>query len=982
MGLLQLRTCSVDLGHRQVLRGGAVVPLSRLEAGLLEYLALRPHQDIPRDELWREVWQGTSGSPSRAVDLTVTRLRRKLGEPDPPEHLLTSHGVGYRFAPPAPARPATPVSARPLVEIPTGSLDLEGRVFLRLDGAQLPLTRLDGALLEELISGAPVPMEELASRLWGRGRHRQALTAALGRLRKKIEPDPERSTALVTVRGTGVRLVVGAAGERSPPRALATSFVETPALLLAEDAMRRHRLLTLRGPGGIGKTRLARALADRWLVGDPSLQVCFCALQGAADERSLLQSVGESLQIEPDRLDLEQVEEALAECPAGTLLVLDNFEHLVPLAGLIERWALCAPELRIVVTSRLALGLLSEHCLELGPMSVESGARLFCERSGAPACPAVRALVARLDGLPLAIELAAARARTLGPESLLERIGERLDLLVRPFPGALSPHTTLRGAFDWSWELLSPAERRALAWLSVLAGPFDLVLARALLGEEGEPLVCRLEAHSLVQRAPGGWQLLETVREYAAEKLLLMGERQPALGARTAAVLSLAERHVEALEGPGSGCAVRALRQLKDELYALYTTAEDAEVAARAALWLSHIVGRRSAVQLLQEGLQGRLARGVGPELAARLRLRLGQLLAVLGRIDEAQPWLEQAWGQDISAGVRAKMQLLRASHLEDSDPDQARAMYEDARATFSAAGMAGWATRALCRAGLFELCRGERSGRDLVARALEDARATGESWLLATVLWRNAELARLRGDLAIAGRQLDEALALAALGESPLLDRELALQVASLDQARGALAAAERGYRTCLQRAQAVADDRRERGCLHGLVQLHLERGQLEQARGLIGGSPPPGTVGERALCGAALVLLEGEPAAARSRLLALPRPLALCHHAEHSALLAVASATLGLWDEAESHLATLSQQLDLTAGGERLLALCQALLQHARSPETELGSVLAAGALVRSDDGLLIERPYLLNLVRTLLVRRLDTRRDNLSS
>jgi DNA-binding winged helix-turn-helix (wHTH) protein len=139
MELLELRTCSVDLGRRQVLRDGSVVSLSRLEAELLAYLALHPHQDISRDELWREVWRGSADSTSRAVDLAVTRLRRKLGEPDPPEHLITSHGVGYRFAPAAHPHSAHPRSegarpvARELVRLATGALDLGGRVFERHD---------------------------------------------------------------------------------------------------------------------------------------------------------------------------------------------------------------------------------------------------------------------------------------------------------------------------------------------------------------------------------------------------------------------------------------------------------------------------------------------------------------------------------------------------------------------------------------------------------------------------------------------------------------------------------------------------------------------------------------------------------------------------------------------------------------------------------------------------------------------------------
>ena len=311
-------------------------------------------------------------------------------------------------------------------------------------------------------------------------------------------------------------------------------------------------MLTLTGVGGVGKTRLALELATR-LLGSVPDGVWFVDLSGIADPALVPQQVAQRLGLResPDLPLVEILRNRLRK--SDVLLLLDNCEHLLPsCAEHIEALLRGAPTLRILATSREALGVPGELEYALAPLAVPStsadpektvagpAVRLFLERSSAThrlaATPTVVATVARicreLDGIPLAIELAAARTRTLSVDEIAGHLDDRFGFLTYWRRVAVPRHQTLKATMDWSYELLSESERKVLARLSVFAGGFTLRAAAGVCVEDDEAkaldLVGRLVERSLVVGDFGEgetrYRLLETVRQYAAERLAEAGE--------------------------------------------------------------------------------------------------------------------------------------------------------------------------------------------------------------------------------------------------------------------------------------------------------------------------------------------------------------------------------------------------------------------------------------------------------------------------
>jgi predicted ATPase/class 3 adenylate cyclase len=312
-------------------------------------------------------------------------------------------------------------------------------------------------------------------------------------------------------------------GRRSALRELAQRF--------ADGA----RLVSLTGIGGTGKTRIATRFGWRSL-GDFAGGVWFCDLAPVRTLEGLLSAVAQGLDVPLAREDpLIQLGHALAG-RGRCLVVLDNFEQVVPHAeDTLGQWLERAPEVRFLVTTRALLGIAGEQTLDLPPLDVEDAKALFVSRAQAVARDvtpsaddraAIEPLVRMLDGLPLAIELAAARVRILSPRALLVRMGERFQLLSAP--GAhRDRQSTLRATFDWSWDLLSVPDRATLAQLSTFEGGFDLAAAEAVVDLSAfDDAPWTMDAvQSLVDksfvRALGAerFGLLMSVQAYAAEHL-------------------------------------------------------------------------------------------------------------------------------------------------------------------------------------------------------------------------------------------------------------------------------------------------------------------------------------------------------------------------------------------------------------------------------------------------------------------------------
>lgn len=358
-------------------------------------------------------------------------------------------------------------------------------------------------------------------------------------------PDGDKAQRVVQMAGAwvGVREVPhNLPGERD-------SFVGRSEELktLAQRFTEGARLLTVCGPGGMGKTRLALRYAWSWL-GDHPEGLWFCDLSSARGLDGLLHAVGQGLDVPLGNDPVAQLGRAIAG-RGRCLLILDNFEQLRPHArDTLGCWLDAAPQARFIVTSREVLGLPGESMLSLAPLPADDAALLFHQRARSahalhdPAADpqATRKLVDLLDGMPLAIELAAPRVRVMPTAELLARMGDRFRLLAAR-SGRPDRQATLRATLAWSWELLSPDERAVLAQLAIFEGGFAWPAVQAVVrlggnaNEDDSPndsdeapwiidLLQSLVDKSLVAPRLGArFNLLRSVREFALEELATEG---------------------------------------------------------------------------------------------------------------------------------------------------------------------------------------------------------------------------------------------------------------------------------------------------------------------------------------------------------------------------------------------------------------------------------------------------------------------------
>ncbi|OEJ38810.1 hypothetical protein BGK70_12195 [Streptomyces agglomeratus] len=336
-----------------------------------------------------------------------------------------------------------------------------------------------------------------------------------------------------------------------------TSFVGRESDIAAITAdLGRARLVTLLGPGGAGKTRLSQEAAEAadgawrdgtWLaelapVDDPDT-VPEAVLVALGARETVLRGAGAEELRAADRHGDDPLVRLVEHCARRQMLILlDNCEHVIDAAArLAEELLARCPGVTVLATSREPLGVPGEIVRPVEPLPDPMALRLFAER-GAAAKPGFRTdddpaaaaeICRRLDGLPLAIELAAARLRMLTPRQIADRLDDRFRLLTGGSRTVLPRQQTLRAVVDWSWDLLDEEERAALRALSVFAGGCDLAAAEAVIGPDALDLLGSLVDKSLVVATPSGdgamrYRLLETVAEYAAERLDEAGERPTA----------------------------------------------------------------------------------------------------------------------------------------------------------------------------------------------------------------------------------------------------------------------------------------------------------------------------------------------------------------------------------------------------------------------------------------------------------------------
>jgi predicted ATPase/DNA-binding XRE family transcriptional regulator len=391
--------------------------------------------------------------------------------------------------------------------------------------------------------------------------------------------------------GTRPQLLAGASGPPAPATPLIgrEGELETIRRLLASS---RVRLLTLTGVGGAGKTRLALALA--WeapasfpdgvhVVSLASLTTSSLVLTAIAQALGIVEIAGHEL--------ADRVQAQLGD--RRVLLVLDNFEHVIGAAPVVTELLQRCPNLKVLVTSRTVLRLSGEYDLPVLPLSVAEqtdvedwesiaagdAVRLFAERARAvhPAftlnetvVPVVAEICRRLDGLPLAIELAAARSTLLSPRDLLARLERRLEILSGGPRDAPARQRTMRATIDWSYDLLHASEQALFRRLAVFAGSWTLRAAEAICAVEGEPTVFEMLAalvdHSLVRwegesGGEGHFSMLDTLREYAFERLERAGEGESIRRRHVMHFLAMAEEAEAALRGPGQLVQIERLER-------------------------------------------------------------------------------------------------------------------------------------------------------------------------------------------------------------------------------------------------------------------------------------------------------------------------------------------------------------------------------------------------------------------------------------
>jgi len=440
-------------------------------------------------------------------------------------------------------------------------------------------------------------------------------------------------------------------------------------------ARERARLVTVLGPGGTGKTRLTLAFAQARLA-DFSGGAWFVDLTEARSLEGILSAVAAALGV-PSVKGAPGLGERL-RVRGRALVLLDNFEQLVSLAPeTLGVWLSAAPEAVFLVSSREVLGLREEHLFELEPLPLPppldaAVVRLFEQRArqSRPGftlteedLPAVSEIVHQLDGMPLAIELAAARVRVMSPARIRDRLSQRFRLLTGGRRGASSRQATLRGAIDWTWALLDPWEQAAFAQCSVFRGGFTMEAAEAVLdlsvAGDGEPpwtvdVVESLRNKSVlrVERGGAGGQRLSmylTIRAYAEEKL--------AGGAGAAQA-----RHAGYYADMGRSSARRQdLESLAPELDNLLAAAERAgsgETAAWAAVAAVGVLRRRGPFGAGIDLLERLLAE---PSLPAALRQPMTLELASLQRLD----------GRSQAAEETARLAL----RIARDDPERGRAL-------------------------------------------------------------------------------------------------------------------------------------------------------------------------------------------------------------------------------------------------------------------------------------------------------------------
>ncbi|MFI5805423.1 BTAD domain-containing putative transcriptional regulator [Streptomyces sp. NPDC051561] len=800
--------------------GTALDPGGERPRALLALLALSAGRPVSAGRLKEELYgDGMPAGAANALQSQVSRLRRRLG---PGGVRIDALPAGYRldvepgsvdahrFAELAgegrrALRAGHWARARELLREGLGLwrgealADLGRLPFARVEAERLAGVRLDaredlaqarlglgeGAALvgelRELLRAHPV-RERLygllmrALRAAGRpaealavyGDARRVLAAELG-----ADPSPELAALHLELLSPE-----RAVAPRPVPAALTGLIGRTRELADLGELLGGARLVTLTGPGGAGKTRLGEAAASRWAG-----EVCYVELAPVTDAADLSYAVLAALGVRESGFQertgaTERLLSALAAYRGRRLLLLlDNCEHLVDAAARLAGQLLagCA-DLRILATSREGLGITGERLVAVEPLDAAAAVRLFLDRAAAvrPGLvldPArVEHICAALDGLPLALELAAARLRTLTAEEIADRLDDRLlptgsddrfRLLSRGDRTKAARHRTLRAVVEWSWELLDEAERELARRLTVFAGGATPEAVERVCGVlDAQDVLASLVEKSLVRVVDGRYRMLETIRAFCAEQL---GNEEAEFRAAFAAYfLELAESAEPLLRGPGQ---LRWLDRLDTEHANLLAAVRGGGASVSLRLlacltWYGLVRGRAGELAVVARQLLAVLGEEPPAGLVEEYTLCL---LAAAGNRDGDGAWEHlaaraDALMHDLAARLRKPHALVLWSLVCGPRTDPGTTALTEA----AYLGRDPWAVALLRMGRGFQELFAGRPGpaEEAFEAALTSFREAGDRWGTATALDSLATFAHWRGDSARALALLDEALA------------------------------------------------------------------------------------------------------------------------------------------------------------------------------------------------------------------------------
>jgi predicted ATPase/DNA-binding SARP family transcriptional activator len=782
------------LGPLEVADNGSVLALGRgRRRALLGMLLLRANQVVAQDTLVDALW-GESPPPTALTALhgQVSQLRRLLGDDRlqtrPPGYLLRVdheeldlHRFQRLLAQERYEEALALWRGPPLSDLAFEAF-AQGEIA-RLE--ELRLAALERRFERELAEGRHVevagrlaaalrehPLRErftaqLMLALYRAGRQADALEAfqqARGRLVEELglEPGEELQTLQRRI------LEHDAALDRAAPARRRTRLPASPSSFVGRERELEHlrellhrpgaRLLTLTGAGGSGKTRLAleiaRRLEERFADG-----ACFVPLAAVGDGELVAPAIAQALDLRP--APGQPVAEALTGFvrERDLLLILDNFEHLLDAAPVVSELLAAAPQLTVLATSRTHLNLYGENEYAVPPLGLKTEAiALFADRARAARADfalnqanteAVRGICARLDGLPLAIELAAARVRTLEPGEILARLERRLELLTDGPRDVHARQRTLRDTLRWSYDLLPAPEQRRFARLGVFAGGWTARAATLVCGDGG---LVALAEQNLIRADGARFSMLETIRELALEELAAGREEQRIRALHASWLLGVAEGGGPNRRGSARAAWLEQAAEERENLYAALTWSAsengDPETGQRIAAalqpyWTAHGLydeGRRFLAALRSRSREPTLGR-------ARALAVAGWIAGIEGDAAKCEPACHESlallppgeeWYRAICLNLLGTMARL------DGRLAEARQRYEEAQAVAAERDL--WFPAALAWTNTGTLCELEGRHREALEsheRSVAIAHDGGDGWMMAMCMVNLGRAAR-----------------------------------------------------------------------------------------------------------------------------------------------------------------------------------------------------------------------------------------------